>query len=93
MGSTSLITELPGDAQPRGAVSGPGTGQSVGDLVEQNLVDVVIISEGREVSGNGDASFVVIAGAETSFCVVKGKRPRLIQVECDEGVCPHAHSM
>jgi hypothetical protein len=74
-------------------VSSPGTGQRVGDLVEQYLVNIVIVGEGCKVARDGDAFFVVIARAETSFRVIKSKRPGSIQVEGEEGVRPHAHSM
>lgn len=40
----SLIANLLGNAPPRRTVSGSGSRNRVGDLVEENLVDVVILS-------------------------------------------------
>jgi len=59
--------------------------------MEKYLVDVVVISQLGEVTGNSDAFLRVITGTKTRFCVVERETPRLIKVESDEGICPHCH--
>jgi hypothetical protein len=56
-------------------------------------VDVIVISQLGKVSGDGDSFLVMVAGAKPGLRVVEGKTPRLIEVECDEGVCPHLYPM
>jgi hypothetical protein len=73
-------------------VTGTSSGDGVRHFVEEHLVDIIVISKPSEVSGNGDPFFVVVASTKPGLCVVKRKTPRLIQVESDEGICPHFHS-
>jgi len=81
MGPTTLVTELPRDRQPACSMSSPGPGNSVGNLVEEHLVDVVIFCHGAEVSRHGDSFFRVITSAETGFGVVEPERPRGVEVK------------
>lgn len=92
MRPASLIPQLSRGFHPFGPVPCPRTGDGVGDLVEEHLVDVVIFGQDTEVPGHGDTSFVVVAGAETGFSVVEREAPGGVKVKGDESFRPDFHS-
>jgi len=75
VGSTSLVSQISCHSKPCLTVTGASSRDSVGHFVQENLVDVVIISQPCKVARNGDAAFLVIAGTKPSLCVVEGETP------------------
>jgi hypothetical protein len=56
-------------------------------------VHIVIISHQCQVTGNRDAFFLMITRPKTRSCVVERKTPRLVKVESNKSIRPHAHPM
>lgn len=76
--STPLVTEISRHTKPGVGVTGTSTCNRVCHLVEENLVHIVVVGYFGKVPGDSDSPLGVVAGAKTSFGVVKRKTPRLI---------------
>lgn len=92
VGSATLVAKFSGGSEPFSAVACSCARDRVSDFVEEDLVDVVVFGQDAQVARHCDASLGVIAGAKTSFRVVKSKTPGVVEVEGNECLRPHSHS-
>ena len=93
MCSTTDVTKLAGAFFPPRSVSLSGAGESVGDFVEEHLMHIIVCGSGSEVPRDRNPLGRVITLSKTCLGVVKAEGPRRIQVQSDEGICPHLHPL
>ncbi len=91
MGAAADVPELTSDAPPLGAVARARTGEGVGDLVQQRLMDGVVIKALGEVPRHGDALAPKVAQARPTRSAVEVEVPASIEVLGEQGVRPVPH--
>lgn len=64
-----------------------GSGQRVGNLVQNHLLDVLFAVARAEMSGHGDALAPVVTLAKTRLGVIKPKTPGVQVVLAKQGCC------
>ncbi len=75
MGAASVVAQVESNLLPGRAVASPRPGKSVGDFVEEYLVNVVVAFSLRQIARESDPLGVVITLAKAGFGVVKVERP------------------
>ena len=75
MGAASVVAQVERNLLPGRAVAGPRPGKSVGDFVEEYLVNVVVAFSLRQIARESDPLGVVITLAKAGLGVVEIKRP------------------
>lgn len=75
VGASPLISDLPGDGAPPGAVSGAWSGERVSNFVQQDLGNLRHRGLLGEVARHRNAARSVIALTEPSGGAIKAKRP------------------
>ena len=73
MGALPPVSNGAGNSQPFLAVMGANPSQSVGNLMEKDLLRLILESRLAEISGERDASISMTALAKPSLGVVPGE--------------------
>lgn len=84
MGATAAVTDRSRPGKPHRPVAGPGTRECVGDLVQQNLFDLVVARTFGENPRDRDCLASMVALPESGASVVKTKCPLRVKFVLDQ---------
>lgn len=83
------VAQVFGDPPPSRAVAGTLAGESMGNLVQQDLMDVIVVISCGEVPGHRDAVSGEIAQACAALGIVEPERPqRWVEMQPDQRIGP-----
>ncbi len=81
------VTNRAGNAKPLVAVARSNPSQSVGNLVQEDLLRLIFRSRFAEIPGESDASISMTALTKAGLRVVPGKRPVLERMRSEQRRC------